>query len=87
MVIRKTARAEDTGSARTPSQAEAVLTVMDEIFSKTQSSDSSLSGTAMVKQFQKKRLATHSYLCAIDNQIVLATGVWLLRCVGPSSVA
>ena len=84
-VIQKSARAEDTGSVPTASQAKTVRAAMDEFFSKETSSQPS--GPALAKQFQKERVATHANLCAFDNQIAQAAGVGFLRWVGPATAA
>ena len=84
-VIQTSARAEDTGSVPTASQAKTVRAAMDELFSKETSSQPS--GPALAKQFQKERVATHANLFAFDNQIVQAVGVGFLRWVGLTAAA
>jgi hypothetical protein len=84
-VIQKSARAEDTGSMPTASQAKTVRAAMDEFFSKETSSQPS--GPALAKQFQKERVATHAKLFAFDNQIAQAVGMGFLRWVGPTAAA
>ena len=84
LVIRKSARAQDTAATETPEQAEAWRDTMDQFFAHPRGGASACSKD-VVKQFQKERLATGSNIFGLDDQILPSATCELMRFVGLSS--